>query len=86
MRGSFSIKAVFPTIAPDLDYDALDEVTDGTAAQLAYLYAALDPTTTPERKAELRDRLLIYCKQDTWAMVEVAYFLQHLSRPVRLRR
>jgi hypothetical protein len=82
MRGSFSIKAVLPTIAPDLDYDNLKEVTGGTAAQVAYLYAALDPTTTPERKAELRDRLLIYCKQDTWAMVEVAYFLLRLPRPV----
>jgi Domain of unknown function(DUF2779) len=76
MRGSFSIKAVLPTIAPDLDYDNLDEVTDGTAAQVAYLYAALDPQTPPARKAELRERLLIYCRQDTWAMVEVAYFLQ----------
>jgi hypothetical protein len=81
MLGSFSIKAVLPTIAPDLDYDNIDEVTDGTAAQIAYLYAALDPQTTPERKAELRDRLLIYCKQDTWAMVEVAYFLQRQGRP-----
>jgi hypothetical protein len=83
MRGSFSIKAVLPTIAPDLDYDNLDEVTGGTAAQVAYLYAALDTQTTPERKAELRDRLLIYCKQDTWAMVEIAYFLQRLVRPMR---
>lgn len=82
MQGSFSIKAVLPTIAPDLDYGALDEVTDGTAAQVAYLYAALDPQTTPERKAELRDRLLVYCKQDTWAMVEVAYFLQRQMRPM----
>ena len=81
MRGSFSIKAVLPTIAPDLDYDNLDEVTGGTAAQVAYLYAAVDAQTTPERKAELRDRLLIYCKQDTWAMVEVAYFLQRQPRP-----
>jgi hypothetical protein len=81
MRGSFSIKAVLRTIAPDLDYDILEEVTGGTAAQMAYLYAALDPLTTLERKAELRDRLLIYCRQDTWAMVEVAYLLQQLSRP-----
>jgi hypothetical protein len=85
MRGSFSIKAVLPTIAPDLDYENLDEVTDGTAAQVAYLYAALDPHTTLERKAVLQNRLLIYCKQDTWAMVEVAHFLQRQPRPVRSR-
>jgi Domain of unknown function(DUF2779) len=83
MRGSFSIKAVLPTIAPDLNYENLDEVAGGATAQVAYLYAALDPQTTSERKAELRDRLLTYCKQDTWAMVEVAYFLQCLSRPIR---
>jgi hypothetical protein len=83
MRGSFSIKAVLPTIAPNLDYANLDEVTDGTGAQVAYLYAALDPQITVARKAKLRNRLLAYCKQDTWAMVEVAYFLQHFPRPIR---
>ena len=81
MRGSFSIKAVLPTIAPDLDYENLDEVTGGAAAQVAYLYAAFDSQTTPERKAELRERLIVYCKQDTWAMVEVAYLPQRLARP-----
>jgi hypothetical protein len=81
MRGSFSIKAVVPTIARDLDYVNLGEVTDGTAAQVAYLYAALDPHITSARKAELGNRFLAYCKQDTWAMVEVAYFLQRLRRP-----
>ncbi len=31
-RGSFSIKYVLPTVAPELDYQAL-EVSDGMAAQ-----------------------------------------------------
>jgi hypothetical protein len=83
MRGSFSIKDVLPTIAPDLAYENLDEVAGGTAAQVAYLYAALDPRTTTARRADLRDRLLIYCKQDTWAMVELAHFLRRLSRPAK---
>ena len=81
MRGSFSIKAVLPTIAPNLDYKYLGEIADGTAAQVAYLYAALDPQTTTARKAEIREHLLIYCKQDTRAMVEVAYLLQKMPRP-----
>jgi len=81
MRGSFSIKKVLPTIAPDLDYDKLTDVSDGTAAQVAYLNAVLDPHTSPERKAELRNNLLIYCRQDTWAMVELAYYLQRKARP-----
>jgi hypothetical protein len=81
MRGSFSIKRVLPTIAPDLDYAALGEVSDGIAAQVAYLYAAFDQETSVERKQALRESLLIYCKQDTWAMVEVAYHLQRKGRP-----
>ena len=32
MRGSCSIKVVLPTVAPDLDYEQLDEVKDGSAA------------------------------------------------------
>jgi CRISPR/Cas system-associated exonuclease Cas4 (RecB family) len=83
MRGSFSIKKVLPAIAPDLNYDELDEVKEGTGAQVAYLEAALDPETTHERKADLDKKLRIYCRQDTWAMVEVAYFLEKKTRPTR---
>jgi hypothetical protein len=81
MRGSFSIKKVLPTIAPELNYEKLDGVSDGTAAQVAYLYAAFEPTTTPQQKETYRRELLKYCQQDTWAMVEVAYHLQRKGRP-----
>ena len=83
MRGSFSMKQVLPVIAPHLDYGQLDEVQEGAGAQIAYLYAALDPNTTAGRKAELEQRLRIYCRQDTWAMVEVAYFLAEVGNPIR---
>jgi len=83
MRGSFSIKKVLPVIAPELDYAALDEVREGTGAQAAYLYATLDPETTPARKADLEAKLRRYCRQDTWAMVELAYFLSRAGRPAR---
>jgi hypothetical protein len=83
MAGSFSIKKVLPVVAPDLDYSDLDEVQEGTAAQVAYLYAALDPHTPAIRKADLEEKLRTYCRQDTWAMVEVAYFLAQSVRPVR---
>ena len=72
MRGAFFIKAV-----------GLADVQDGTGAQVAYLYAALDPTIDADRKAELDMALRKYCRQDTWAMVEVAYFLARLGRPSR---
>ena len=83
MRGSFSIKKVLPVIAPDLDYGDLDEVQEGTGAQVAYLFAVFDPATKPERKADLENKLRTYCRQDTWAMVEVAYYLAQAGRPVR---
>jgi predicted RecB family nuclease len=83
MRGSFSIKSVLPVIAPDLDYAELEEVQHGTGAQVAYLYATLDPNVTAKRKADLETKLRKYCRQDTWAMVELAFFLSQAARPTR---
>ncbi len=82
MMGSWSIKKVLPTVEPDLDYAKLEEVQDGTGAQQAYVNA-IDANVTPERKAELRQRLLTYCGLDTWAMVVLAWFLEGRGRPVR---
>jgi len=83
MRGSFSIKKVLPVVAPDLNYDELDEVQEGTGAQVAYIEAALNPDTAPARKTDLELKLRTYCRQDTWAMVEIAYFLAQSGRPTR---
>lgn len=83
MEGSFSIKKVLPVIAPDLDYGELSEIQEGVGAQLAYIRLALDPGVSEEQKAMTLENARKYCRQDTWAMVEVAYFLQHLGRPVR---
>jgi hypothetical protein len=81
MEGSFSIKKVLKAMAPKMDYAQLEEIQEGTGAQLAYLEAAFDPTVTTERKAEIFKRLAIYCRQDTWAMVVVAYFLARRIAP-----
>jgi len=67
LQGSFSMKAVLPTVAPGMDYAGLDEVQDGDAAQMAYLEAI----AIEARREELRARLLAYCERDTLAMVEV---------------
>ncbi|WP_291135731.1 DUF2779 domain-containing protein [Erythrobacter sp.] len=69
-RGSWSIKAVLPTIAAELDYAAL-EVKDGGDAQTAWLEAA-DPACDPLRREALEEALKAYCARDTWAMVAVA--------------
>jgi len=70
MMGSWSIKAVLPTIAPELDYENLDDVADGGQAQLAYLEAT-HPNTTTDRRASLEQALGRYCGRDTLAMVRL---------------
>lgn len=75
MDGSWSIKAVLPTIAPDMAYSTLGEVQDGGGAQWAFLQL-IDPDTTNERRKSLREALLRYCGHDTLAMVRLA---QHLK-------
>lgn len=74
MMGSWSIKSVIATIAPELDYAALGEVQDGTQAQVAYL-EAIHPRTAPARRQAIERDLLTYCKHDTLAMVRLVHFL-----------
>ena len=74
MKGSWSIKAVLPTIAPDLAYDDL-EVANGGMAQEAFI-EMLSPDTDPLRREEVRAALLTYCERDTLAMIHIArYFM-----------
>ena len=70
MRGSFSIKAVLPTVAPHLSYAGLGEVKDGVAAQAAF-EEAIDAGTEASRRERLEQQLLAYCALDTLAMVEL---------------
>jgi len=70
MHGSWSIKRVLPTIAPELDYGTLD-VGNGDAAQGAYRRAIAPETAEAERQT-IRKSLLDYCKRDTEAMVRLA--------------
>jgi hypothetical protein len=74
MHGSWSIKAVLPTIAPELAYDDL-EVGNGGMASLAFAKIIDTATTASERQA-LRKNLLAYCQRDTLAMVRLAHFFQ----------
>lgn len=70
MHGSWSIKKVLPTIAPDLDYGMLG-VRDGNEAQDAYRRAIAPETSEAERET-IRQNLLDYCERDTCAMVRLA--------------
>ncbi|MBR1223772.1 DUF2779 domain-containing protein [Bradyrhizobium sp. AUGA SZCCT0176] len=69
-RGSWSIKAVLPTVDPGLNYDGLD-VRDGKAAQLAYL-ESVSTDTTADRRQVIDQALRAYCGRDTQAMIAVA--------------
>jgi hypothetical protein len=73
MLGSWSIKAVLPTIAPELDYAALEGIQEGTEASESYLEAIAEGTSA-ERRDDLRRQLLRYCEHDTEAMVRLVHF------------
>ena len=68
--GSWSIKALLPSLIPELDYKVLDGVRDGGMAMEAYL-EAIHPRTGIETKLRLEQELLSYCKLDTYAMVRI---------------
>lgn len=74
MLGSWSIKAVLPTVVPGMRYEEVGEVQEGMAAQRVYLQA-IDPRTTAGRRQEIVRALSRYCSFDTEAMVRM---LQHL--------
>lgn len=71
MRGSWSIKAVLPTLVPEMDYATLD-VADGGAAQATWLRVS-NPDTPASQREALRVGLLQYCERDTLAMVRLAH-------------
>ncbi len=80
MKGSWSLKAVLPTIVPELDYANLDHVQDGGMAEIAYM-EILGPNTSAEHRQELIQGLREYCKRDTLGLVMIARFFQERRQP-----
>ncbi|MGH8470339.1 MAG: DUF2779 domain-containing protein [Gammaproteobacteria bacterium] len=78
MHGSWSLKAVLPTIAAELAYEDL-EVADGGMAQAAFR-EMIHPDTSAERGSALRRALLTYCERDTVALVCLAHYFQGIAR------
>jgi len=74
-QGSWSIKKILPTIAPELNYDDLDGVQDGGSAQAAFM-EGIHPDTAVDRKAVIEKQLLDYCAMDTLAMVMLWQFFK----------
>lgn len=77
LSGSFSIKKTLPVFS-DLSYDNL-VVKNGTEAIVEY---ANYNKMSKEEYALKYQALIIYCKQDTWAMVEILNALRELVKDV----
>ncbi len=73
--GSYSIKKTLPLFT-DLTYSSLD-IQNGTEALVSYsMYDKL----SFEEKKKVMENLKIYCRQDTWAMVEILRGLRNLVK------
>lgn len=75
-KGSYSIKKVLPVIAPGLTYQGMN-VANGADAAGVFLNMVLKRVQTLVNHGYTipsRADLLEYCKQDTWAMVEIVDF------------
>lgn len=79
MNGSFSIKKILPLFS-NLNYQQL-EVSNGVDALVTY--SKFNKMSKDEYNIAYNS-LVEYCKQDTWAMVEILHGLQKLSKNVKL--
>ena len=73
MKGSWSLKKVLPTIAPEMDYSKLELVQDGATAQAAFATLLLDEIPAETRQAII-ESLHVYCRMDTEALVRIVHF------------
>jgi hypothetical protein len=72
--GRASIKKVLPVLVPELSYDDL-EIGHGGLATVEWR-RMVDSATDPAEAAKIAKQLLIYCGQDTLAMVRILEVLQ----------
>ncbi len=77
-HGSFSLKKVGPALLGSVfSYQDL-KVADGLACQRAF-EQMIDSTTSEEKKQNLRQWILEYCKRDTLVMVELVRWMKLVS-------
>ncbi|MDX1459583.1 MAG: DUF2779 domain-containing protein [Xanthomonadales bacterium] len=75
MLGSWSLKALLPTVDRALSYDSLEGIHEGSEASKAY-FEAIDPSTSETRREQIRAQLINYCRQDTLAMLRLVQFFE----------
>jgi hypothetical protein len=73
-RGSYSMKAVAPAIAPEITYSDLD-IADGGDAPAAFYRIGADRALSDGAHQGLRRSLLRYCERDTLALARVHQWL-----------
>lgn len=67
-EGSYSIKAVLPALVPEMGYDSLD-ICAGQMASDGWM--RMVHSSSVEERQLIREQLLLYCRQDTIAMVRI---------------
>jgi hypothetical protein len=78
-RGSFSLKAVAPALAPGATFDDLERIAEGRAASAGMTRISRGSVDAAEA-ADLRAALLAYCRRDTLALVELHRAMLELAR------
>jgi hypothetical protein len=73
-KGSASIKKVLPVLVPELSYKELP-INNGADANKKW-GEMVHGDISPSEKQDVVTNLLVYCKQDTFAMVKIFQYLQ----------
>ncbi|MBP6921703.1 DUF2779 domain-containing protein, partial [Candidatus Gracilibacteria bacterium] len=69
-KGSASIKKVLPILVPELSYDGL-AIGKGDKAMNKLAELMSRKMSDPDVRMQTARDLLVYCRQDSWAMVEI---------------
>jgi predicted RecB family nuclease len=76
--GSFSLKRVLPALVPGMGYGMM-EVGDGRTASTELVRLLFGEPMDSQERSMIRESLLTYCEQDTWAMVRLLQRLRELA-------
>jgi hypothetical protein len=76
-RGRTSIKVTLPTLVPEMSYS--DLLIGGGDTAVAAFVRMVRGWCSDEENIQLREALLTYCKQDTFAMVKLHRMVDQMA-------
>jgi predicted RecB family nuclease len=76
--GSFSLKQVLPALVPGQQYHGM-RIAKGSTASYQLLALLFGDVMDAQERSIIREELLAYCKQDTWAMVQLLRRIRELA-------